>query len=67
MTLYDFLRDKELDHLGLAFKYFKNDKEFNRHMGASNACVDLIDTLSDETLRMKVKTRSEAIMKGESK
>lgn len=65
MTLYEFLINKELDYACLAMKHFKNDKEFNRHMGASKACRDLIDTLSDETLRMTVRTRSEAIAKGD--
>ena len=65
MTLYKFLIDKELDYVILAMKYLKNDKEFNRYMGASKAYRDLVDALSDETLRMEVKTRSEVIVKGE--
>ena len=67
MTLYKFLVEKEIDCLSKAICSFKDTNKYHQLIGASNACRDLLDTLSDETLRMEVKTRSEVIVKGESK
>lgn len=72
MKLWELLVQQECKCLSAAtdilFKnYLKNSKEYDRYMGRQEMCELLAKMLSDETLNMEVKTRTEVLVKGGTK
>ena len=65
MTLYDFL----IIHAGTQAKRsmdnIQYDKEFYKGLGGVEMCNKLINILSDDTLKMEVTMRHDALKKGE--
>ena len=68
MTLFDFLQKQSKIHMDQAFYYLnRSDNEFYRSLGHIDMCNKMCELLSDETLKMEVKTRTEVMNTPEKK
>lgn len=65
MTLFDLLSDQVLTEHKSAVDNIRDTKEFYKGVGRIEMCSRLLAMLSDDTLKMKVTTRHEALKKGE--
>lgn len=65
MTLFDLLIDQVLTETKLAVDNIRDTKEFYKGLGRVEMCNRLVNMLSDDTLKMEVTTRYEALKKGE--
>ena len=62
MTLYDFLVEQMGEHAESACNnLIGDDNEFYKDLGRIDMCDHIIKTLSDENLKMEVKTRHNAL------
>lgn len=64
MTLYELLAKLKCDHYISAADNICNNDTFRERLGRMKMCNELFELLSDETLNMEVKTRTE-VLKGE--
>jgi hypothetical protein len=65
MTLIDLIQKQSEKYMEQAVYYLnRSDKEFYKSIGRVDMCNDLCKMLSDETLKMEVKTRYD-VLKGE--
>lgn len=67
MKLWEFLLSQKCIYYARASETIVKDKEFNQNMGRIYMCDTIYELLSDETLQLDVKTRSEVIKNKEEK
>lgn len=65
MTLYDLLSNQISVEAKVANDNFFNNDEFYKALGGVKMCSKLITMLSDDTLKMEVMSRHDALKKGE--
>lgn len=62
MTLYEFLIEQKCEHVKSAFdKLIGNGEEFYKDLGRIYMCDHIFKVLSDESLKMEVKTRHDTL------
>lgn len=65
MTLYELLLDQMSTQAKLAMDNIFDNKEFYKGLGRMEMVDKLVNMLSDDTLKMEVTMRHEALKKGE--
>lgn len=68
MSLYELLVELKTKYLREAIDTFvTGDTEYYKNIGRMDMCNKIFELLSDETLNMKIKTRSDMLIKGEKR
>ncbi len=68
MTLYELLVELKTRYLREAIDTFvTGDTEYYKNIGRMDMCNQIFELLSDETLNMEIKTRSDMLIKGEKR
>lgn len=68
MTLYEVLVELKIKYLrGAIDTFVTDDTEYYKNIGRMDMCNKIFELLSDETLNVEIKTRSDMLIKGEGK